>query len=435
MALQIRRGTSSELLPNVGTGYPGIRLALGELVYTTDEQKLYIGDGTTYGGIDLLANMSGAVTKVNNLTGAVSLTTDEIPEGDALYYTASRAVAAVATELTDNNNLHDGISFTWAGNNLTATVTGEITTRIQKDVAPKLGGTLVLNTSLATTAASASGGTATITYSTQTVPPFVVGEEIFIAGVTPTDFNGGPYTVLTCSTTQVTFAKVGTLGPQTIAGTVFTNHGISGSGSLSLTGDITGTGNIQRTGDILLTGNFDNGTLTIKNGVVTSTNDSLFLTSGVSGVTIDGIKASNPIEGALIITRQSRGSAEIKAAVQSTDFISGFEPLAYNGNSFVPAGLIGFVQDGTAFNSSSSGIPTELNIALADTAGLNFDNALNFNNKGVLTAPVMRTTGYADSAARDAAITSPVGGMIVYLQDSGVFCGYNAFSSTWVVLG
>lgn len=432
MALQIRRGTSSELLPNVGTGYPGIRLALGELVYTTDEQKLYIGDGATYGGIDLLANMSGAVTKVNNLTGAVSLTTDEIPEGDALYYTASRAVAAVAAELTDNNNLHDGINFTWAGNNLTATVTGEITTRIQKDVAPKLGGTLVLNTSLATTGASATGGTATITYSTQAVPPFVVGEEIFVAGVTPTDFNGGPYTVLTCSTTEVTFAKIGTLGPQTIAGTVFTNHGISGTGSLALTGDITGTGNIQRTGNIILTGDFNNNLLTIKGGVITATTDTLYLTAGVAGVTIDGLKASNPIEGARIVTRQSRGSAEIPAVVQSGDFLSGFEARAHNGTDYVPSGLIGFVQDGTAFNSSSSGIPTELNIALADTSGLNFNNALNFNNLGVLTVPVLKVGSFATGSLP----SNPTAGMIVYDSTTNQYKGYVAGSTNdWVVLG
>ena len=102
---------------------------------------------------------------------------------------------------------------------------------------------------------------------------------------------------------------------------------------------------------------------------------------------------------------------------------------------WLPAGLLAFVQDGSSFTSGSSGIPTEFNIALANTSGLNFDTALNFNNKGVLTVPVIRASGYADSAARDAAITSPTGGMIVYLQDSGVFCGYNAVSETWVTLG
>jgi len=72
---------------------------------------------------------------------------------------------------------------------------------------------------LTTTGASATGGTATITFAAQAVPPYAVGSTITVAGITPTDFNGSR-TVTACTTTTVQFALAGTHGPQTIAGTV-----------------------------------------------------------------------------------------------------------------------------------------------------------------------------------------------------------------------
>jgi len=74
--------------------------------------------------------------------------------------------------------------------------------------------------SIATTAASATGGTATITF-TQTLAGnmFAVGQQIVVAGVTPIVFNG-TWTVTGYSSGSVQFALTGTYGPQTVAGTV-----------------------------------------------------------------------------------------------------------------------------------------------------------------------------------------------------------------------
>ena len=73
--------------------------------------------------------------------------------------------------------------------------------------------------SIVTTGASATGGVATVTFSSQTVPPYAIGETIVIANVSPNNFNGS-FTVLDCTTTQVQFALDGTYGPQTVAGTI-----------------------------------------------------------------------------------------------------------------------------------------------------------------------------------------------------------------------
>ena len=71
---------------------------------------------------------------------------------------------------------------------------------------------------LASTATAGAAGTATITFATQTVAPFIVGQTIVVAGITPTGFNG-TQTVTACTTTTVQYANA-TTGAQTVAGTI-----------------------------------------------------------------------------------------------------------------------------------------------------------------------------------------------------------------------
>lgn len=56
MALQIRKGTEAER-----TAGGGVVFALGELVYVTDTDALYIGDGSTAGGVFLTNNAVGTI--------------------------------------------------------------------------------------------------------------------------------------------------------------------------------------------------------------------------------------------------------------------------------------------------------------------------------------------------------------------------------------
>jgi hypothetical protein len=75
-----------------------------------------------------------------------------------------------------------------------------------------------LTTTLATTAASGTGTTATLTFAAQPAAPFQVGSQIIVAGVTPAGYNG-TFTVTACTTTTVSYANT-TTGAQTVAGTV-----------------------------------------------------------------------------------------------------------------------------------------------------------------------------------------------------------------------
>lgn len=113
MSLQIRRGTDSQR--------QAVVFDLGEIVYTTDTKKLYVGDGATAGGINILASSAGSGLTWNNTTqtfnqgGSLSgYTTDNLSQGTVnLYYSSTRAKADAASIFTANGS---------------PTVTGTVTT-------------------------------------------------------------------------------------------------------------------------------------------------------------------------------------------------------------------------------------------------------------------------------------------------------------------
>jgi hypothetical protein len=83
---------------------------------------------------------------------------------------------------------------------------------------------LSIGSNITTTGASNVAGNAVVTFSSQSFPPFAIGQTILVSGIVPAIFNGSK-TVLNCNTTAVVYtANSGTAGPQTVAGTI-TNSG------------------------------------------------------------------------------------------------------------------------------------------------------------------------------------------------------------------
>jgi len=149
MSLRIRRGTNAQRT--------GITFDLGEIVYTTDTQKLYIGDGVTAGGKNLLETSSGygftfnqATQQIDFSLGNLNLNTSQVTENSNLYFTTERAQDAVGSALVAGNSFNTGITFTYddANNRITAVSgggTGGGLTDIVLDTSPSLGGNLDLN--------------------------------------------------------------------------------------------------------------------------------------------------------------------------------------------------------------------------------------------------------------------------------------------------
>ncbi len=116
MALRLRRGL--EALRNT------ITPAEGEIIYTTDSKRLYVGDGLTAGG----NGVSAPVTSVNNKVGAVQLTSDDLSEGTTnQFYSDERAQDATWALL--NHGLHSNVSFTYddANNRIVASASASFT--------------------------------------------------------------------------------------------------------------------------------------------------------------------------------------------------------------------------------------------------------------------------------------------------------------------
>jgi len=126
MSLRIRRGTDAQRTSKT--------FDLGEIVWTTDTQKLYVGDGLTAGGINALAAMAGVGFTFNATTQRIdfslpnlNLNTSEVAEDSSrLYFTNTRAQASVAAALTAGNPYNSGIAFTYdnVNNRITAVATG-----------------------------------------------------------------------------------------------------------------------------------------------------------------------------------------------------------------------------------------------------------------------------------------------------------------------
>jgi hypothetical protein len=72
--------------------------------------------------------------------------------------------------------------------------------------------------SFVTTSASGDGTTATISFASQTIAPFAVGDKVIVQGVTPAGYNGS-YTVTSATNSSVSYANT-TIGSITIPGRV-----------------------------------------------------------------------------------------------------------------------------------------------------------------------------------------------------------------------
>jgi hypothetical protein len=244
MALQIRRGTDAERLE--------ITPLQGELIFTTDNKEVFVGDGTTVGGIGITGSGGGGSGTVTT----VSVTTANGFAGTVTNPTTAPAISMSTTVSGILKGNGTAVSAASAGTDFQAPIT--LTT-------------------------SGSSGAATLIGNTLNVPQYSGG-----VGATAlsdlTDVNLGslsPDQVLTWNGTswinQATSAGLASVSEDTtpaLGGNLDLNtYDITGTGNIDITCDIiattisadlggdlglntydiTGTGNINITGDIIAT--------------------------------------------------------------------------------------------------------------------------------------------------------------------------------------
>jgi hypothetical protein len=171
MALQIRRGTEAQ------RGAMSTPLAQGELIYTTDQKDLWVGDGVTNGGTQV-----APVKSVNGVTGTVALTTDQITQGSTnKYYSSTQAKIDVSSALIAGNATNTGITFSYNSGTISAVVTnvGGLVS-VQSDANPSLGANLSLSGKNIT-------GTGNININGSITGTSVVAPNATLGNISPTD--------------------------------------------------------------------------------------------------------------------------------------------------------------------------------------------------------------------------------------------------------
>lgn len=194
-------------------------------------------------------------------------------------------------------------------------------------------------------------------------------------------------------------------------------------------------------------GDYDNGSLTIVDGAIISVApvptgfpsarpvyigsdtepNTLWISSDQNFSIYKGLTDGNFTSG--IESKISRGTVETPLSLLAGDGTLLISGDGYNGTDYVPTGILGMFVDpdwnGTL--GTSGEIPGSFGAIVLDiTGGLQL---LSFNSRGVLNAPIIKTTGYATVGLP----SNPEEGFMVFDSTTKEFKGWNG--TAWVVLG
>jgi hypothetical protein len=513
MALQIRRGTEAQRAALSGVDVP----ALGELLYTTDTKKLYIGDGVSGGGQDAGYFSSLAVTGQDTLLSS--------GDNNVLTVVAGTNITLTTDDNTNSLTINGPANFN--GGTIAALAIGEAYAANPTDSVVDIEGSGMRLMRMAANMSVASTNTS----------PFI---QIAAYRTAPANNNAGPMiefrqstvaaldeviadikSVVTniangAETGKLVFGVVnapnvayidatGFVGNVTgdvtgdLKGSVFADDSsmlvdaINGNFFGNLTGNVTGnlTGHVigsvfaddstvlvdgpsgvlrgehigTLTGDV--TGRLFTTQLSISNNLISSTtgNDNVIINpagtgsvnitsnliaSGiqVSGPSIDGssgdgaILSANPTPSAVplrvveihntavatggVLFARGRGDIvayqnQIFETVQNNDSLKKLIFAGHDGTDFRESSSITAVVDGAV---SAGNVPGKLAFATVQLGGTSVTRLTVSSTAITVTVPFQVVT-YADATARDAAITSPAAGMIVFLTGVSKFSGYN----------
>lgn len=391
MPLQVRRGTEAERLAMTQ------KLADGELLWITDDKKLYVGDGAT--SSPSLAPVTGFNTE-DAQDAAASMITTATHSGINFTYddlagtlTASvdlsnysgviEADAFVGSVFADNSTLLvDGVLGRIVGPvfaNVTGNVTGDLTGNVIGNLAGNVTGNVTGNL-----AGNVTGN----------VTGFVNGD---------------------------------------IRGSVF------GDDSSILVDAVSN----------LLRGNYQNSAVSITNATLISTEVSpnlqlnpifnigsptepVSLTFHSNGVNKDYVSfrgVCSDAGGSGIVFQASRGSTGASTVVSPGDTLALIRATGFDGTNFQSAGQIGIFADPDQPVTGGS-VPGTFGALVVDGEGAT--QVMTFNSSGVLSAPVMKVGSFATVALP----SGPSAGMIVYDSTTNQYKGYVAGTTNdWVVLG
>jgi hypothetical protein len=397
MPLQIRRGTDAE---RRAMAQP---LAQGELLYVTDDQRLYIGNGSTLGGLQI--------------TG----------------YRDEDAQDAAAAMIT--SGIHTGINFVYndADNRINATVdlsnyAGVIRADAFKgsvfaDDGSTIGGTLLVD-------AVAGSINLSGTVKGNIIPDTNIAYDLGSASRRFRDlYLSGSSIKLGDATITASGSAVNLPVGSTINGVP-----LATLGEMSIIADITGSvfGDdssilVDAVSNIISTGTVG---LSLSGSSITSTDilSPLTIESERSGNEAVEIKmlGDGTAQGPTLVISVSNGSLINPDDHAAGDEISSIQFKGHAGGIFKEAVSIASFWSSTADMNSAT---PDSNLLFAVRNNVDGFKVFRFNERGVLTAPVFKATGYATGSLP----SSPEEGWIAFDSTTKQFKGWNG--TAWAVLG
>jgi hypothetical protein len=412
MALRLRRGTDAERLL--------ITPVEGELIYTTDTKLLYAGDGTTAGGT-LVTGAGGGAATLDALTDTDLSGTEN---GDVLAFNSGTnkwepaLVPGVGTfALNDISDVYINTSTLRTGDFLKLDGAGNFTNQpLTEYFAENMNWAI-----------NVIGVDSTV---------LVDSDNSVLRGTLVGDVTG-----------DVTGDTAGTHTGSVVGD-------LTGNAAGSHTGTFDGevTGSVFSDDSTILVdgvnseivGNVNNNTITTKDlasGPITVSGIGRFGNKAGIEIISDGnaddgfslfdITASkeSDVGSAINITR-SRGTPAAPTALQADDEIMGINYFGYDSdNAEAVAAVIQVAVDGTV---GSGAVPGSILLATANAAGTPTPALLVDSNQATNFQGAATLKSYADTNARNAAITTPTAGMMIFVTDVAKFQGYNG--SAWVDL-
>ena len=461
MPLQIRRGTNAERLILASP------LVSGELLWIVDDQRLYIGDGTT------LARDLAPVTGYNDdnsKDAAASIFTSGTHSGISFTYDGSTSIdATVSLPALLENLSTNGFDITGDGNiNITGSVTAtsftgdykgsisaddstilvdalngsiNLSGTVKGDIIPDQNEAYDLGSSsnrfkdLYLSGTSLYLGSAQITASGAAVdlPAGSTIDGVLISDIESGIAAGSDYNInivgddsssIINSSSRTVTASGGFFGNLTGNVTGDTTGYHTGDVRGSVFGDdstiiIDGNNNIVRTTNLTFAGaNISSNTNEVRIGSVTDDQQVIMYSGERNFFELYG---TSDIVAPWIEFRVSKGTMDSPTVTNDQTVLSGLLCYGHDGTDYIQTSALAFKVNGT---TSVGAVPAEFFVVCeSDTIGS--PSVLSFTgNQGILTAPTIKPGVYADATARDAFLTSPAAGMMVYNTALSKFQGY-----------
>jgi hypothetical protein len=458
MALRLRRGTDAERLL--------ITPLEGELLYITDTKELYIGDGTTLGGVRITGQVSDGAGTLDELS---DVTLGTLQNNDILAYDAVTEqwipTQMGAPELAESGDYRFSII-----NEDSSVVVDHVNSIHYGSFYGSVfnaDGALIFDPTNATI--TSANGDNFINITTRevvgTLQGYVIGED---STVVVNGYNGN----INANVVYASDSFRGNLKGNVTGDTSGTHFGpvtgdVVGNLTGSVNGDVVGnlTGNVlgNVTGDV--TGNvvgslvgdvagsvFSDDSTKIVDGVnATLHTRSLDIVNNViTGDGVDPVRIANDNNTAVAIrgiTDGTYGSQLCQVALQAQngtidtptdtaqdDFLTSLSFNAYYGGVYKPAGSISTKWESTAtLTNNTPEAVLSLHVGAGDGNGFGGfgSHIATFDSLGVFKAPILKTDSYATG---DIPVGATVGaGSIVFDSTTNEFKGWNG--SSWVVLG